>query len=75
MGLTSRATDAPGAVSYFKRGCDDGDAAGCARLGEAYEKGAGVATDRARAVDLYRQACGDHDASACASLKRLHEAT
>jgi TonB family protein len=61
----------PAAVAW--RGCKDGKAADCRRLGVMAYYGDGTAKDVARAVALFQQACDGGDAMGCGNLGRLYE--
>jgi TPR repeat protein len=50
----------------MQRGCDQGSAVSCRRLGTLYQRGRGVAANRARAFELYDRACRAGDARGCA---------
>jgi hypothetical protein len=58
------------AIAAMQRGCDQGSAVSCRRLGTLYARGRGVAANRARAFELYDRGCRAGDARACA----LHDA-
>ena len=57
--------------TFFKRGCDQGNAAGCNHLGLLYEHGRGVANDSNRAADLFKKACDEGNDLGCRNLSRL----
>ena len=54
------------AIAAMQRGCDQGSAVSCRRLGTLYQRGRGVAANRARAFELYDRACRAGDARGCA---------
>ena len=54
------------AIAAIQRGCDQGSAVSCRRLGTLYQRGRGVAANRARAFELYDRACRAGDARGCA---------
>jgi TPR repeat protein len=56
------------AVRLFEKGCDGGNALGCANLGFMYSKGNGVEQNKSRAVQLYGKACDGGDAGSCFKL-------
>lgn len=58
----------------FERGCNGGNALGCASLGFLYESGAGVKTDLASAAALYEQSCKAGSDLGCEQLARLRAA-
>jgi hypothetical protein len=55
-------------AALYAKGCAQGDADACNRLGIMYAKGDGVAKDIRRAIELYRKACEAGDAWGCNNL-------
>ncbi len=55
-----------------QRACDEGSAAACTVLGDAYATGVGVPKDEFRAADLFRRGCDLGDPRACLSLAEAH---
>lgn len=53
------------AIAAMQRGCDQGSAVSCRRLGTLYQRGRGVGVNHARAFELYDRACRAGDARAC----------
>ena len=53
------------AIAAMQRGCDQGSAVSCRRLGTLYQRGRGVGANPARAFELYDRACRAGDARAC----------
>ena len=53
------------AIPAMQRGCDQGSAVSCRRLGTLYQRGRGVAANHARAFELYDRACRAGDARGC----------
>lgn len=63
----------PASLRNLQRGCDQGSAAACARLGTAYyegrdDKGQSVDLDLEKARRAFEGACSRDDAASCASL-------
>src|SRR5438067_2455731 len=58
-------------AAALKRGCDDGGAAACLKLGLLYARGRGVPRNLARAAGLYERACDAGLAEACSNLGAL----
>jgi len=53
------------AIPAMQRGCDQGSAVSCRRLGMLYQRGRGVAANHERAFELYDRACRAGDARGC----------
>lgn len=60
------------AASWYERGCDDGDAVGCANLGIMYWKHE-LPGDSSRAAELFDRACKGGDSAGCRGLGYLYE--
>jgi TPR repeat protein len=58
-------SDMPTSARYYARGCDDGDALGCARLAGMLVSGTGVAKDLAKAALVAKRACDGGEGEAC----------
>ncbi|MDB4930801.1 MAG: hypothetical protein JWM10_3285 [Myxococcaceae bacterium] len=54
------------AIAALQRGCDQGSALSCRRLGTAFQRGRGVLANRQRAFEFYDRGCRAGDARACA---------
>ena len=52
----------------WRRGCDDGEATACYKLGVAHSEGDGVPKDPGRTADLFRRACDGGLAMGCHAL-------
>jgi hypothetical protein len=59
------------ATTYFRRGCDEGDMAGCYDLGVLYTSGQGVAVDLARASTFFKRACDGGLVAGCDAVKQV----
>ncbi|BCX79716.1 tetratricopeptide repeat protein [Campylobacter sp. 19-13652] len=60
------------AVGLFKRACEAGEESGCARLGQLYERGQGVANSPKRAIEIYRASCNRGGAESCYLLANAY---
>ena len=49
--------DSTRAMELYEKGCEGGNAVGCANLGWMYYRGRGLAPDRSRARALLEKAC------------------
>lgn len=56
------------ALGYAEKGCQAGDARGCAVLGEMYAQGAGVTRDSRRAAEYYKKSCDANEPEGCVDL-------
>jgi hypothetical protein len=65
-GPTAAAPAVHPAIAAMQRGCEQGSAVSCRRLGWAYSRGRGVVANRQRAFELYDRGCRAGDARACA---------
>jgi TPR repeat protein len=61
------------AAAMFRRGCDDGIAIACSKLGDIYLKGLGLTRDELKAVSLYRKACNGGEPNGCSNLGQMYE--
>jgi TPR repeat protein len=59
------------AAELDAQGCNDGDAAACVELADAYRDGRGVEQDMKRAARFYAVGCEEGVEVACEGLKRL----
>jgi TonB family protein len=55
----------PETVSFYRLSCDDGDAAGCNKLGEMYMDGRGVDQDDSYAFQFFQKGCDGGNAISC----------
>ena len=55
----------PEAVSFYRLSCDEGDAAGCNKLGEMYMDGRGVDQDDSYAFQFFQKGCDGGNAISC----------
>ena len=62
------AEDLPLAASYYRRGCDLGDARACTNLGVMFENAQGVYGDDVMAAELYDRGCEGGDSLGCTYL-------
>lgn len=60
------------AIALFKRACEAGEESGCARLGQLYESGQGVANSPKRAIEIYRASCNRGGAESCYLLANAY---
>jgi hypothetical protein len=60
-----------GAIRFYRKACEGGDARGCDSLGKLYEKGLGVAQDSSQARAYYQKACENGDSQGCAATSRM----
>lgn len=56
----------------YKQGCDDGNPAGCANLGNMYYSGLGTQQNYGKAKDFYEQACDGGSNAGCSNLGSLY---
>lgn len=76
--MLARTSDEAGRLKFEQRAaaldaedCNDGEAASCALLADAYRDGRGVEKDVKRAARFYAVGCEEGVESACEGLKRL----
>jgi TPR repeat protein len=61
--------DAVQAATFFRKGCDGGEASACRKLAVLYRNGLGVPVDDAQAMNLEHKSCDAGDKGACTDLK------
>ncbi len=61
-----------GAVAFFSRACNLGDAEGCAQFGTSLQEGRGVSADAGRAVGVFERACDGLYAEGCTRAAGAH---
>ncbi len=61
------------AITYLKKSCDLFSSAGCANLGQMYEKGLGTTKNVKKAFELYDKACGFGSDIGCYNLSIAYQ--
>ncbi len=61
-----------GAIRFYRKACDGGDARACESLGRLYEMGLGLPQDSSQARSSYQKACEYGDSQGCAAANRMH---
>lgn len=72
-GLATVESDPLRAVGLLQRACDGTDGAGCAALGELYERGKGIKADPARGFQMKALACDRRHGPSCVTIARAYE--
>lgn len=60
------------AISILDGLCKDGEESACARLGQLYENGTGIASSPKKAIEIYRDSCNRGGADACYLLANVY---
>jgi hypothetical protein len=58
-------------LAFYRKACDDGDAAACANVGAMYELGNGVEKSKALAQRFYQRACDGGYEYTCGAVPPL----
>ena len=60
-----------GAIRFYRKACDAGDARACESLGRLYEMGLGLPQDSSQSRSYYQKACEYGDSQGCAAVNRM----
>jgi uncharacterized protein len=61
-----------GALPFYEKACDGGEASGCHRLGVVAYTGNGVKQDKRLAASFFMRACNEKYGVACHNLAEMH---